>query len=82
VKILRWTGGKSRLVGQILKIMPAHRVYVEPFAGSAAVFFAKPLAEVNVLNDTNELLIEFYRKFRELESINEVLQYGWKPDRG
>lgn len=54
-------GGKQRMVRHILPLIPAHNLYCEPFAGGAAIFFAKESAEVNVLNDTNRELINFYR---------------------
>lgn len=43
--------GKMRMAKSMISIIPDHKVYVEPFAGSAAVFFAKPKVETEVLND-------------------------------
>jgi DNA adenine methylase len=43
-----------------------HDIYVEPFAGSAAVFFAKAKAkEDNVINDINNNLVNLYRVIRD-----------------
>lgn len=36
----RWTGSKRALVPELLKWVPAHNVYHEPFLGSGALFFA------------------------------------------
>jgi DNA adenine methylase len=47
----------------ILAYTPPHEVYVEPFAGGAAVFFAKEPAKVNVLSDLDPQLIQFYKDF-------------------
>ena len=58
---LCWIGGKSKLVRELQKRTPQHRVYVEPFAGAAWLFFAKEPAEVNVLNDIDGHLMDFYR---------------------
>jgi DNA adenine methylase len=44
-------GSKHLLRKQIVPLIPPHTKYVEPFAGSSAIFFAKPKAEKNVLND-------------------------------
>lgn len=65
MKILKtpisYYGGKQKLVSTILKIIPQHALYAEPFLGGAAVFFSKPKSEIEVLNDTNKELINFYR---------------------
>ena len=45
----------------ILPIIPSHNLYCEPFAGGAAIFFAKQPSGVEILNDTNRELINFYR---------------------
>ena len=45
--------GKKGTADRSAKMLPAHRTYVEPFAGSAAVLFAKVAAEVEVINDAD-----------------------------
>jgi DNA adenine methylase len=45
--------------------MPAHRVYLEPFAGGAAVLFAKPRAARETLNDLDGRVIRFWRALRD-----------------
>jgi DNA adenine methylase len=54
-------GGKQKLATKIISVIPAHTLYCEPFLGGAAVFFAKQPSGVEVLNDTNKELINFYR---------------------
>jgi len=49
---------------KIVDEMPPHKVYVEPFAGAGHVFFQKPKAEVNVLNDANHELIQFFKDIK------------------
>ena len=49
------------LCPEILKLLPAHKLYCEPFLGGAAVFFGKPPSDVEVINDSNSELINFYR---------------------
>lgn len=58
---ITYYGGKQKLVPTILKLIPVHNLYCEPFSGGAAVFFAKEPARVEVLNDTNRELINFYQ---------------------
>jgi DNA adenine methylase len=66
-------GGKQKLLPAILKFIPKHVQYIEPFCGGAAVYFGKPPSEIEVLNDTNRELINFYQvcrnRFHELSSL-------------
>ena len=54
-------GGKNRLAKTIIALLPLHRCYVEPFAGGAQVFYHKPPSDVEVLNDLDGELINFFR---------------------
>ena len=58
---IKWVGGKSRLRKQIINLLPAHTCYVEPFCGAAWVLFAKPLSKVEVINDIDGDLINFFQ---------------------
>lgn len=58
-------GGKVRLAQWIIGHMPAHRVYLEPFFGSGAVFFAKAPATHEVVNDLDDVIVTFFRVLRE-----------------
>jgi DNA adenine methylase len=62
---LTYYGGKQALARQIVPLMPAHRVYLEPFAGGAAVLFAKPRAERETLNDADGQIMAFWRVVRD-----------------
>ncbi len=68
---LTYYGGKQKLAGDILPLIPDHNLYCEPFFGGGAIFFAKPKSEIEVINDTNGDLINFYKvvktKYRQLE---------------
>ena len=63
--ILKWAGGKRWLVQSHPHVFPIDfDRYIEPFAGSAAVFFhLKPTRAI--LADTNGALIECYAAIRE-----------------
>jgi len=60
---ISYYGGKQTLASRIISLIPEHSLYCEPFAGGAAVFFAKEKQprQVEVLNDTNQELVNFYR---------------------
>ena len=58
---LAYIGGKQRLAKKIIEILPFHTAYVEPFAGGAQVFFHKAPSEVEVLNDLDGEIVNFFR---------------------
>lgn len=65
-------GGKQRMASNIVPLITKHTVYVEPFAGGAAVFFAKSWTDVSnqdhyreVLNDSDGCIVNFYRVLRD-----------------
>ena len=57
----KWVGGKSRLRKFIIPLIPEHQCYVEPFGGAAWVLFGKSPSPIEVLNDIDEELINFFR---------------------
>lgn len=58
---ITYYGGKQNMVSTILPLIPVHNLYCEPFFGGGAIFFAKPRSNVEVINDTNREVINFYR---------------------
>jgi DNA adenine methylase len=62
---IKWAGGKSRLRNQIINILPEHTCYVEPFCGAAWVLFGKPLSQVEIINDIDGDLINFFRVIKQ-----------------
>lgn len=58
---ISYYGGKQKLLSTILPLIPEHNLYCEPFVGGAAVFFGKPVSTLEVINDTNQELINFYQ---------------------
>ena len=68
---ITYYGGKQNMLKYLLELIPAHRIYCEPFFGGGALFFAKPKSEVEVINDKNGEVINFFKviktKFPELQ---------------
>ena len=79
---LTYYGGKQQLSATILKLIPKHKIYVEPFIGGAAVYFAKEPSESEIINDTNGELINFYeilkRDFSALRQEVEISLHSRK----
>jgi DNA adenine methylase len=78
--LFSYYGGKQRLASKIMKHFPPHSVYVEPFAGGAALLFAKPDTNTNyyqeVLNDNNQLIHRTYRYCRDNpEDFDKLIEY-------
>lgn len=60
--ILRWPGGKTRMLKQLLPMIPADATcYVECFGGGAAVLLAKPRHTVEIINDQNGDIVSLMR---------------------
>jgi DNA adenine methylase len=58
-------GGKLAIAPQIAALLPAHAHYVEPFAGSLAVLFAKRPSPMETVNDIDGNLMNFWRVLRD-----------------
>jgi DNA adenine methylase len=82
---ISYYGGKQTLAPIILGLVPEHRIYCEPFLGGAAVFFAKEPSKVEVINDTNGELMNFYevvkQDFTALEKEVEISLHSRKKHR-
>jgi DNA adenine methylase len=56
-----WLGGKNRLAPRLNSIIPPHSTYVEVFGGGASLLFLKDSSPVEVYNDIDEDLVNFFR---------------------
>ncbi len=90
---LKWAGGKQRLIGSILPLLPPTGRYIEPFAGSAAVALNVPqteclLSDINgdliglyqQLQDEGEGFIAFCRSFFSVENNTSERYYGLRGE--
>lgn len=68
---LTYYGGKQTLAPVIVEMLPEHKIYVEPFFGGGAVFWYKRPSWLEVINDNNHNLINFYLQTQNnYESLN------------
>lgn len=79
--VISYYGGKQRQAKNIVPLIPKHTVYVEPFAGGAGIFFAKPWPDVSnknhyreYLNDKDKRLINFYRVLQAPENRDALIE--------
>ena len=72
--IVKWAGGKSRLLAQLLPLLPSGvglMRHVEPFFGGGALFFARR-PERALLCDVNPALIATYEAVRD--HVHELIE--------
>jgi DNA adenine methylase len=72
MQLLSYPGGKASLAPWIISHFPPHSSYCEPFGGSAAVLLQKPRAPLEVYNDIDGELANFFRVLREPANSEEL----------
>ena len=63
--MLKYPGAKRRMASWILSQMPPHNSYWEPFFGSGAVLFQKPLSPIETVNDLDGDVVNLFRMVRD-----------------
>lgn len=58
--LLRRLGNKQAMAAKLLPYFPPHDIYIEPFFGAGGVFFNKPRAKHNFLNDMDNEVFNLY----------------------
>lgn len=76
---LKWAGGKTKLLPEILKRVPKGiNTYIEPFVGGGAVFFAlhnENAFKCAIINDINRKLIDTYDAVKKnVEEVINILE--------
>jgi len=62
---LNYFGAKWKIAPWIISFIPAHRNYIEPFGGSAAVLLRKPRSHTEVYNDLDGNVVNAFRVLRD-----------------
>jgi DNA adenine methylase len=73
-------GGKRYLAHRIASYIPFHKTYVEPFAGGAAVLYAKDPSPNEVLNDKDSEIAFMHKFIRDhsIEDRNALAKREWR----
>src|SRR5438874_8356962 len=58
-------GSKLRMAAKLHDKLPPHNAWVELFCGSAAMTLAKKPAPLEVINDINSEIVNFYEQLRD-----------------
>jgi len=89
--ILRRLGNKKKIAKEIQKYFPEHKIYIEPFFGAGGMFFNKPKAKYNIVNDLDSDVFNLFQvvmnQKEELEKAfylmpihSDLLNY-WKQNK-
>ena len=89
--ILRRLGNKSKLAADIIQYSPPHKIYIEPFFGAGGMFFNKPKAQYNIVNDIDSDVFNLFqvvsnqkeeleKAFFEMPIHSDLLEY-WKANK-
>ena len=89
--VLNRIGNKKRIARKIQKYFPEHKMYIEPFFGAGGMFFRKPKAKYNIVNDLDSDVFNLFQVVMnqkdELEKalivmpIHENLFLYWKKNK-
>ena len=63
--LLKYPGSKWRISDWILSFFPNHKVYLEPFFGSGALFFKKEPSYIETINDLDGNIVNLFRVCRD-----------------
>jgi DNA adenine methylase len=71
-------GNKFPMREEIIRLIPRHKRYVEPFLGSGAIFYNKPplLSQENILNDLDKNTYDQHRFLRDAPTNPEKYPHG------
>uniref|UniRef100_A0A6M3J9L9 site-specific DNA-methyltransferase (adenine-specific) n=1 Tax=viral metagenome TaxID=1070528 RepID=A0A6M3J9L9_9ZZZZ len=75
--------GKTRQLKLFLANLPEHKVYIEPFAGAATLFFSKKPVPREILNDINPVYAQFFKFLKEAsdQEFNALRKKDFVPSK-
>lgn len=70
--LVRWYGGKGRMLAKIIPLIPYSHIYCEPFGGAGSILVNLKPRPVEVYNDLNGNLVNLARVLQDPETCREL----------
>lgn len=70
---IRYHGSKWRMAPWLIGLMPSHNAYVEPFGGGGSVLLRKPRSRIEVYNDLDGQIVNFWRVLRDPDTRDRLI---------
>lgn len=72
IRLMRWTGGKYRVMHLLTVLFPETEVYCEPFLGSGAVLLNQHRHETEIVNDFNPNIYTLHKVVADRNGMEEL----------
>ncbi|MFQ9923760.1 MAG: DNA adenine methylase [Beduini sp.] len=63
--LLNYPGSKQLIKDWIISFIPKHQTYLEPYFGSGTIFFNKEQAKIEVINDIDQDIYNYFKVLRD-----------------
>ena len=74
-------GGKKTKSREIIEEFGDHKIYVEAFLGSGAIFLEKESSSLSVLNDLDPAIYNIFEGAKNHSQSFDEQEWSWIPDR-
>ena len=76
--VIKWSGSKSRIAHKIVRFIPNHDMYYEPFLGGGSVLYALN-PQKGKASDINESLIKLWKMIQlNPEYLSDYYEKSWR----
>lgn len=81
--LVGYPAGKAKIAHKLAPLAPDHSVYIEPFCGTASVFFDKKAADVEILCDLDPEVVTALRAVKRLtaKELRKLSLRNWVSSR-
>lgn len=72
--VIKRKGNKSKIAHLIYPLFKECTTYIEPFFGAGGMFFNKPVAKYNILNDLDSDIFNVWNVFQNCDKLEEFIE--------